>query len=298
VTIVVALLAAVLAAAATRLSISRLIPGAPLHRPNYRGVPVATGLGIAVFAGFSVALGLLALVSEISDAVVAPGVWILPLAAGASFGLLGLYDDATSATSPGGARGFRGHTQALGRGTLTTGGLKMIGGATVGFALAAPATDGFAFAVAGGAIIALSAHVLNAFDLRPGRASKVFLAGAIPLAIAAGPLRAVVCAAIGAVLASLPDDLRERAMLGDAGAGALGAIAGSSALLISTRTTMLITLAVLALATLVAEGPTLSRLILRVRFLRAADAWGRVPEGMDLFPQAAPSISSGDDAEP
>lgn len=294
-TIVVALLAAAVAAASTRFALRRLIPTAPLRRANYRGVPVATGLGIAVFAGFLVATGVLALLSEIDETWIAPGVWILPLAAGGAFGLLGLFDDAASALAPAPDKGLKGHTQALTGGRLTSGGLKMLAGTATGFALAAPATDGFAFALAGGAIIALSAHVLNAFDLRPGRAAKLFVAGAIPLAVAAGPLRAVVCAAIGAVLASMPDDLRERAMLGDAGAAAIGAIAGSSALLISTRTTMLITLGVLVVLTVVAEGPTISRMIDRVPFLRAADRWGRVPEPA-RYPQGEATIPQETDA--
>lgn len=283
-------LAVAVAAAATRFAMQRLIPNAPLRRSNYRGVPVATGLGIAVFAGFVVACGVLALLSEISAGWVAPGVWILPLAAGGVFGLLGLFDDAASALTPDADKGLRGHTHALSGGRLTSGALKMVAGSAAGFALAAPATEGFAFALAGGAIIAMSAHVMNAFDLRPGRAAKLFVAGAIPLAIVAGPLRAVVFAAIGAVIAALPDDLRERAMLGDAGAGALGAIAGSTALLISTRTTLLITLAVLAVLTVIAEGPTISRMIERVPFLRAADRWGRVPEPT-RYPQPPASIS-------
>lgn len=294
-TIVVALLTAAIAAGATRFAMARLIPTAPLRRANYRGVPVATGLGIAVFAGFVVACGVLALFAEIDDGWIAPGVWILPLAAGGVFGMLGLFDDAASALAPGTDKGLKGHTQALTGGRLTSGALKMLAGSAAGFVLAAPATDGFAFAVAGGAIIALSAHVLNAFDLRPGRAAKLFVAGMVPLAVVAGPLRAVVCAAIGAAIAALPDDLRERAMLGDAGAGALGAIAGSSALLVSTRMTMLITLGVLAVLTIVAEGPTISRMIDTVPFLRAADRWGRVPEPT-RYPQQQASIPSGDDA--
>lgn len=277
-TIVVALIAAAIAGGATRFASRRLIPMAPLTRANYRGLAVPTGLGIAVFAGIVIACGFLALLSEIDTGLVGDGVWLLPLAAGGGFGLLGLYDDAASAIAPTVERGFKGHTEALAKGRLTTGGLKLLAGTALGFAMAAPATDGFAFALAGGATIALSAHVMNAFDLRPGRAGKVFVVGAIPLAVAGGPLRAVICAAIGAVLAMLPDDLRERAMLGDAGAAMLGAFAGSSAVLLSTRATMLITLGVLTVLTLVAERATLSRVIAKVPVLRRFDAWGRVAE--------------------
>lgn len=278
-TIIVALGVAAVAFAATRFAVTRLVPVAAIRRVNYRGIAVPTGLGIAVLAGIVVAAAGLALLSEISNDLAVPAAFVLPLAAAAGFAALGLYDDAAGAAGAAGAeRGFAGHAGALAHGRLTTGGLKLVAGSALGFALAAPATDGFGFALAGGAVIALGANLCNALDLRPGRASKAWLIGAIPLAVAAGELRPLVCAAIGAVVASLPADLRERAMLGDAGANMLGALAGASAVLVAPRATLLVVLAGLALLTLIAEGPTLSRAIAAIAPIRAVDAWGRAPE--------------------
>ncbi len=277
-TILVALAAAGVAWVATAAAIARVLPGFPLRRANYRGVPVATGLGVVVLAGMLTGVALLAVVSEISARASQPGVWIIPLAAAAGFAALGLLDDIVGSLAHGPEHGFAGHASALARGRLTSGGLKLLAGGALGFVLAVPATDGFAFALVGGATIALSANVLNSFDLRPGRAGKAFLAGAVPLAVVAGSLRGTVCSAIGAVLGFMRFDLRERAMGGDAGANAFGAFLGSCAVLLASRTTLLIVAGVVATLQILAEGPTLSKVIAAVPPLRVADAWGRVPE--------------------
>lgn len=276
VSIVIALLAAAAAAGATWFALAGLIPAAPLRRANYRGILVPSGMGIAPVAGLASGAAVAALGALITGA--SPDAALMPLAAAGGFAALGLYDDLTSAGAPGRERGFQRHISALVHGRLTTGGLKLIGGSALAFALAAPVTDGFAFALAGGAVIALSANIVNAFDLRPGRAGKAFLAGAVPLAVVAGPLRAIVCSAIGAMVAFMPGDLRERAMLGDAGSNAFGALLGASAVLLSDKPTLLLVLAVLVVLQLIAEGPTLSRVIGAVPPLRALDRLGRIEE--------------------
>lgn len=275
-TIVVALLAGVAAASATRFAIRRLIATTALRRSNYRGIPVATGLGIAPLAGLMAGIALLAFAAELSPGAVVAGAWFMPLAAAGCFAALGLFDDIASAASAGGERGFAGHGRALVKGKLSTGGLKLAGGTLLSFSLAAPATDGFAFALAGGAVIALSANLLNAFDLRPGRAGKMFLLGAVPLAVVAGPLRGVVVSAAAAIVAFLPFDLRERAMLGDAGSNAFGALLGACAVLLASPTTLLIVLGVLVVLQVLAETVTFSRIFDAVAPLRALDRVGRV----------------------
>ena len=151
-------------------------------------------------------------------ALAAAGSADLPLAAAAVAGLgagaVGAYDDAPSAAA---AKGFGGHAAALRRGTLTSGGVKVLGigcAATASCALLGERRGDLLLA---GAVVAGSANLLNLLDLRPGRALKAGTAAALSLR-QPGPAAAAV------VL--LPADLGERTMLGDAGANALGAVLG------------------------------------------------------------------------
>ena len=72
--------------------------------------------------------------------------------------------------------------------------------------------------VSGALLVGLAANALNQLDTRPGRALKAYLAAA--LAVGRAGRRSPSC--------SLPYDLREMAMLGDAGSNALGALLGLS----------------------------------------------------------------------
>jgi UDP-GlcNAc:undecaprenyl-phosphate GlcNAc-1-phosphate transferase len=80
--------------------------------------------------------------------------------------------------------------------------------------------------------IALTANLVNLLDLRPGRALKAYsllaVVGAIPVMLVASHAEALVwlVLSLGPVAAVWRLDLSERAMLGDAGANAAGALAG------------------------------------------------------------------------
>jgi len=117
--------------------------------------------------------------------------------------LIGLADDLW--TGP--ERGFRAHL-ASGR---TTGVLKLVGIPAVALARTR--------SLSGALLVGLAANTLNQLDTRPGRALKTFLLGSSLLGLR--PRRAVALAVLIA-----PYDLREMAMLGDAGSNALGALLG------------------------------------------------------------------------
>ena len=71
--------------------------------------------------------------------------------------------------------------------------------------------------LSGALLVGLAANALNQLDTKPGRALKAYVLAALPLR---APL-------VPAVLLA-PYDLREMAMLGDAGSNALGALLGLS----------------------------------------------------------------------
>lgn len=245
------LLGAGTAAAGQRLP----LPGGPQRwtRTNHRGrrVSLASGPALALAAG--------------ATGVPQPAAVLAGLCAGA----LGAYDD-VAGTRPGQqAKGLRGHLGALRRGRVTAGTVKLVGLGVTGVVAAGllPGRPSWPDAVLAAGVVAGAANLLNLFDLRPGRALKVGLSGAVLLG-APGP------AAAAAVL--LPDDLGERTMLGDTGANALGAVLGVAlADRLTGRRDKALALAGLAALTAASEVVSYSRVIDAVPLLRALDRLGR-----------------------
>ena len=218
---------AVLGAVAAEAAYSALIRRPPREaklwlRTNHRGEPVTLLEGPAFVAG------------AVAAVAVAPGVparmRTAAIFAGSAAGALGAYDDLAGS---GDSRGFKGHLSALARGEVTTGAVKILGIGAAGLVAAALAgtkarslRGALLDTLINGALVAGSANLLNLFDLRPGRAIKVGVLAGLPGALSGS---AVAAAPLGAAVALLPEDLGERAMLGDAGANALGALIGLSA---------------------------------------------------------------------
>jgi UDP-N-acetylmuramyl pentapeptide phosphotransferase/UDP-N-acetylglucosamine-1-phosphate transferase len=251
-----------------------------LERTNYRGLPLPTAGGIVIVvtvlvieAGRAIA-GAAGLGDE-------PGLTLsrsLVLFAAFGFGFLGFMDDLLGA---GGDRGFRGHVRALSQGRLTTGFVKLFGGA--GVAVVLVATPGFASGrrlITDAVLIALAANFANLLDLAPGRLIKVSWVLYIPLAVALGTdaIGVAIAPVMGAALALLPDDLGERLMLGDTGANVIGAVLGLGVVLGLGQTARTSVLVVLIVLNVLAEIVSFSRVIERVPPLRAFDRLGQRPE--------------------
>jgi hypothetical protein len=288
--------AAALAAAAARLSYSALRrrpPGgdATWSRTNHRGEPVTLLEGPAVAAG------------GVAGALLAPGLSArgraAMLIAAGSAAALGGYDDLAGTGS---SRGFRGHIGALRRGEVTTGAVKLAGIGVAGLAASAVLGASGARARPGRAadlvinagLIAGGANLVNLFDLRPGRAIKVTL-GSSALLAAAGPrARRAVAAPLGAAAALLPEDLAERAMLGDAGANALGAMLGTAAAAGLPRPARALTLAAVVGLTAASEKVSFTKVIARTPALNWLDMLGRRPAPAQASPRPA-AASAADD---
>lgn len=274
---VVAALAGLLVCAGLWVTAGAAFDVEPLRRTNYRGEPVLTSVGLLVPVTLMVvvAAGHLALVvtrrSPVWDQLGRTS-----LLAAAAFGLLGLLDDVAGVGQSG---GFRGHLRALARGELTSGSLKLFGGAAVGVLVAAAVASGdfgATSALRDGASVALAANAANLLDRAPGRAIKfsgVAFVGAV--VVARSPTLAGPAVGVGAASALLAPDLRERIMLGDAGANPLGALVGLAWLVALPTPTgrwfLLLTLLVLNVAS---EVVSFSAMIDRVGPLRWFDRLG------------------------
>ena len=244
-----------------------------LHRENHRGrwVPVAGGLAIVV-AVVAVEAGRVVIGGDASTRA-----RLAVLGAVLGYGLLGLVDDVLAA---GADRGFRGHLRALARGRLTTGGLKLFGGAALAVALAGGVRPGPRWAVvADGALIALGANLANLFDRAPGRALKVTAVAFAGVAVATGAAAVLtpVAVVVGAGVALLVDDLRERVMLGDTGANVLGAVVALGCVVALDRPERLAVLAGVVVLNVASEVVSFSRVFDAVPPLRFVDRAGRLP---------------------
>jgi hypothetical protein len=262
------------------------------NRTNHRGE------AITLLEGPAVAIG------AIAGAALAPGIAqpekAAMIVAGVGAAAFGGYDDLAGDNA---SKGFRGHLGALRRGELTTGAVKLAGiGATglaaaliVGRQRAASPAGTAADAVINAGLVAGGANLMNLFDLRPGRAIKMAIGAAGLLAPEPGAVT-LAAAPLAAAAALLPDDLGERAMLGDLGANAIGAMLGVAATAMPRRARLAALAGIVGL-TAASEVVSFNRVIEQTGPLRWVDMLGRraaAPRGDD--PPGPPAAANrGDD---
>src|ERR1700744_3134469 len=285
---------ALIAAGAARVAYRSLTLNPPSGatqwtRTNHRGEPVTLLEGPAVAA------------AGVMAALAAPG---LPgrsraalAAAAAGAGALGGYDDIAGS---GDKRGFRGHLGALAHGEITTGAVKPGGSGATGVAAAALTGGPVADVAVNAALVAGAANLLNLFDLRPGRAIKVALAAGLPMGLTqlsrGGARPCAVAVPIGAAAPLLPEDLGEGAMLGDAGANALGAMLGTAAAGTLSRRSRVAMLAGITALTAASEVVSFTKVIQRTPPLHWLDMLGRRPA--HAAPPAARAAAASPASEP
>jgi UDP-N-acetylmuramyl pentapeptide phosphotransferase/UDP-N-acetylglucosamine-1-phosphate transferase len=232
-------------------------------RTNYRDREVSLLLGPAAVAGAVVGL-----------AAALPAPRRPALLAVAAIGLVGAYDDRYGDSH---ARGLRGHLEALRQGRVTTGMVKLMSMAGVAAATTSRQHRNPVDTALGTVLVAGTANLVNLFDVRPGRAAKVTGLAAYALSRVGDPAaRAAAGAASAAASAALGPDVREAAMLGDCGAGALGATLGWSLAARPSRVARVAAAASVVAATLASERTSFSAVIDANPVLRRIDQLGRV----------------------
>jgi hypothetical protein len=273
------LLSLALAAALAPAALALLGRG-ELIRANYRGARLPCPIGVLLPAAACLALAAISAVEAASgvellgEATRAAAVFVVGVS------LLGLIDDLLG-TAQDAPRGVRSHLRALARGRPSTGVVKAVG--TVVLALGALSGEGLGTGVGtaelliSAALLTLATHTWNLLDLRPGRAIKALLL--LGAAVTLGSRDAEPLTAVGPLLMPflvlLPLDLRERGMLGDAGASAAGAVAGLLLVLTLSTGAQAIALGVLGAFALVGEVRSLNAAVDRSAPLRRLDSLGR-----------------------
>ena len=242
---------------------------------NGRQVPVVLGFGVAVGA----VAGIFALVAagsftesqasdgsiDFSRAGIVIGIVGVMFAAG-------LYDDRRGDEA---ARGFRGHLGAARGGALTGGLVKIAAGALAGLIASLPFA-GPLHKLEAFLLVPLAANLFNLLDRAPGRAVKVGWLFLVPLlAFGSEQWGLAAAGATGALLAVTPFDVRERGMLGDAGANPLGAIVGLGLALSLPEPWLALSVVVMLTLNALSERASFSTVIDSSAWLRALDRIGR-----------------------
>jgi UDP-GlcNAc:undecaprenyl-phosphate/decaprenyl-phosphate GlcNAc-1-phosphate transferase len=172
--------------------------------------------------------------------------------------------------------GFKGHFGALFKGRLTTGALKALGIPMTAIISSSMFSEGIPQLIGNALLIALMVNTLNLFDLRPGRALKVF----IPLQVlllftGARELMTSEASLIGIASAMIVPDLKEKIMLGDTGSNVLGAVLGFSIVVGCDWQIKIPLIIVLIVLQQMTEYISISKLIEKTAFLRILDEFGR-----------------------
>lgn len=253
--------------------IADMLRSAGAVRVNYLGVEIPTAAGISVvFAavpGYILAAWFY-LPMRFSLTIFAAGIL------GMSF--LGLLDDLIGTRE---ITGLRGHLKALLRGRLTTGGLKAVGGIVIAAGFSVFFSEDWLGLLGNSLLVALFTNALNLYDLRPGRAVKVFLMGGTLFFIYGFSRQyvpnevLVILPALGAALAFLRFDLGGKMMLGDTGSNALGISLGMAAVLLLPGVVKWALVVLLVLLHIYTEKYSLTDTIERIKILRYLDEWGR-----------------------
>ena len=194
---------------------------------------------------------------------------------GISFiGLIGLLDDLIGEKK---IKGLKGHIKSFFKGVLTTGAIK----AFLGFFIALVVSSSISYTlvdfIINSLLIGLFTNFINLFDLRPGRATKVFLIISILLFLTSFKNENIyiLFSFWGILIPYIGLDLKAKAMMGDVGSNALGFTLGIYTASYFNTMTRGIILLILIIFHIMAEKVSFSKVIDGNRFLKFLDNIGR-----------------------
>ncbi|HOP73992.1 MAG TPA: phospho-N-acetylmuramoyl-pentapeptide-transferase [Bacillota bacterium] len=257
----------------------RMMQESNLQKPNFREelIPSEAGMIFVVLLPLTIGIGMFLKVKSFTTLNA-----ILFLFVVIGMGFLGLLDDLIGTNEH---KGFRGHFKALLKEKrLTSGGFKAIFGAVIAmvFSLATASLMNAHWnlwvILINFILVVLSANTINLFDLRPGRAGKVFLVGFILILAFSKDFEnymGLFLPLLAIVLYYLPFDLKAKVMMGDVGSNILGATLGVMMAWMLTDFSKIIAATLLIILQLLAEKYSFTKIIEKYRWLKKFDNWGR-----------------------
>lgn len=250
--------------------ISKMLEKSDMIRANYKGDMIPVGLGLVFIPTLIINSVILIYSNIVPEKIIM--IYML-LFASISMSFVGIIDDSLGNR---GVTGLLGHFKALFKGTLTTGAFKALLGGFVGLTIAVTISKSIPNIIVATLVVALSTNMMNLFDLRPGRAIKVYTLLAIIILIASAKFqREVMMLILPAVLAYFYFDLRALAMMGDAGSNVLGVSLGVFIVSSFGLAVQVVCLILLVLIHILTEKFSLTKIIENNKFLNYLDRLGR-----------------------
>lgn len=239
-------------------------------RPNYKGEMIPVSMGI-VFLPMIIINGIIVAYFTI-DAISMLCLFLFIFGMMAMF-FAGIIDDTIGNRD---VSGLKGHFKSLFKGKLTTGGFKALFGGFVGLIISVSISKNIIDIIVNTLIIALSTNLMNLFDLRPGRAIKVYLVIMITIFVTlTGYIKILPLLVLPNVLAYFNFDLKAKAMMGDAGSNVLGISIGILMAFGYTLNVRVGWLVFLVLIHLLTEKFSLTKIIENNKVLNFIDRLGR-----------------------
>jgi len=236
---------------------------------NYKKEEIPTSMGLLFVIVQTFTVGLMGFfITEFTHYVLLYLVGLIFIA------LAGLFDDLVGDKF---VKGFKGHIKSFFKGTLTSGGLKAGIGFLVSLIISIYISKNIVEVIINTLVISLFTNLLNLFDLRPGRAGKVFVLISINLLVTTSTSKFdfILYSFIGILIRYLPMDLKAKAMMGDIGSNALGISLGAYCAMTHDLKSKIIYLIVLVCIQVIAEFVSFSKIIEQNRLLRFFDNLGR-----------------------
>lgn len=237
---------------------------------NYKQEEIPVGMGLL----FILVQGFLMFASSIYIEDIDKNIILSYVITIVLIGLIGMIDDFIGETD---IKGFKGHIKALFKGKLTTGGLKAVVGLLLAILFSTYTSQNYIEMIVNVFLITLFTNIINLFDLRPGRAGKVFLLLSLVLIVTsfAKNYNFIIYSAIGIMMVYIRYDLKARAMMGDIGSNALGMTIGTFCVVTHSLNIKIIYLIVLILLHIISEVSSFSKIIKNNKFLTYLDNIGR-----------------------
>ncbi len=189
-------------------------------------------------------------------------------------GLVGLLDDLIGEKE---VKGLKGHITNFLKGNPTTGGIKAGVGFLISLFVSITLSRNVLEVIVNTLIIALFTNLINLFDLRPGRSTKVFILFGIILFITSITYEysQILFSFFGILLIYLPKDLKAKVMMGDVGSNTMGITLGIYCAFTQSIQVKMIYVIILLTLHILAEKVSFSKIIEKNRLLKLLDDLGR-----------------------